>query len=166
MRTIYLIAQIGLILFTLASCVSYKTSAGQLVNNTKSGFIAEGYDVVAYFTDGKPTSGNPAFTSTYKGSKYAFASAEHKQLFDADPEKYAPQFGGFCAYAVSIDRLRPIDPQYFQIVDGRLLLQHSQKALDLFSEDIPGSLKKADGYWPSIVTKKAGKPLEYDEQAQ
>lgn len=135
---------------------------GYLVNTDGDGVIAEGYDVVAYFTDGKPVKGDPNITKLYKGGIYHFATEEHKQLFGDNPEKYAPQYGSFCAYAVSRNRLRPIDPQYFQIIDGRLMLQHSKQALDLFSEDIPGNVVKADQFWPGLVEKKAGKKVAYD----
>jgi YHS domain-containing protein len=136
-----------------------------LVNVNDGGFIAEGYDVVAYFTDNKPVKGDPNIVKLYNGAFYAFATEEHKQMFGADPMKYMPQYGGYCAYAMSKNKLRPIDPQYFQFVDGRLMLQHSQDALDLFSEDIPGNTKKADENWPKQVKKKAGKQAagQFDE---
>ena len=136
-----------------------------LVNVNDDNFIAEGYDVVAYFTDNKPVKGDPKIVKLYNGAFYVFATEEHKQLFGADPMKYMPQYGGYCAYAMSKNKLRPIDPQYFQFVDGRLMLQHSQDALDTFSEDIPGNAKKADGYWPAQVEKKAGKQMagHFDE---
>jgi YHS domain-containing protein len=136
-----------------------------LVNVNDGGFIAEGYDVVAYFTDNKPVKGDPNIVKLYNGAFYSFATEEHKQMFGADPMKYMPQYGGYCAYAVSRDKLRPIDPKYFQFVDGRLMLQHSQDALDLFSEDIPGNTVKADKNWPGLVEKKKGKqaPGQYDE---
>lgn len=133
-----------------------------LVNTDGDGFIAEGYDVVAYFTEGKPVKGDEKIIKLYNGAFYAFASEENKQLFGSDPEKYVPQYGGFCAYAVSNNKLRPIDPQFFQFVDGRLMLQHSKNALDLFSKDVQGNTKKADNYWPGLVSKKAGKKIAYD----
>lgn len=136
-----------------------------LVNVNKEGFFAEGYDVVAYFTQGKPVKGNPQFIKLHKGGFYAFSSEENKKLFGDNPEKYIPQYGGFCAYAVSRNKLRPIDPQYFQIIDGRLMLQHSKKALNLFSEDIPGNTKMADQYWPGLVSQRAGKEVSYDSPA-
>lgn len=136
-----------------------------LVNLNKDGFIAEGYDVVAYFTDDKPVKGDPNIVKLHNGAFYSFSTEAHKQMFGSNPEKYMPQYGGYCAYAVSRDKLRPIDPQHFQIVDGRLMLQHSKHALDLFSEDIPGNTKKADENWPGLVAKKAGKQNGYDEPA-
>jgi YHS domain-containing protein len=123
---------------------------------------------VAYFTQNKPVKGNPEIVKLYNGAFYSFSSEENKQLFGSDPEKYMPQYGGYCAYAVSRDKLRPINPKYFQFVDGRLMLQHSQNALDLFSEDIPGNTVKADSNWPGLVTERAGKQLagHFDEAAK
>ncbi len=139
-----------------------------LVNVNDDGFIAEGYDVVAYSTQHMPVKGDPTIVKLYRGAFYAFASEENKQAFGMDPEKYVPQYGGYCAYAVSRDKLRPINPKYFQFVDGRLMLQHSQNALDLFSEDIPGNTQKADMNWPRIVAERSGKQMAglYDEAVQ
>ena len=128
-------------------------SGKQLVLRDADGVAIEGYDPVAYFTDGKPVAGSASHTSLYGGAIYQFASAEHKQLFDAAPAKYAPQYGGYCGYAASIDRLSPIDPAFWQIVDGRLILQHNQKAFDLFNGDLAGNVAKADRNWPGLVAK-------------
>ncbi len=124
-----------------------------LVSRDKNGVALQGYDPVAYFTDGKPVPGNPSHTSLHRGAIYQFASAEHKTLFDASPEKYAPAFGGYCGYAASIDRLSPISPEYFQILGGRLVLQHNQKALDLWNADLDANLAKADANWPGLVAR-------------
>jgi YHS domain-containing protein len=139
-------------------------AGGHLVNVNKDGVLVDGYDVVAYFTDGRPTMGSAQFASTFDGATYWFASVDHKALFDADPAKYAPQFGGFCAYAVSRNGLRPIDPAVFHFVDGRLFLQHTKKAYDLFEKDEKGNTRKADANWPKLVEKKAGKfkPGQFD----
>lgn len=129
-----------------------------LLNLDKQGLALQGYDPVAYFTDAKPVMGKPEFQSTVEGAVYRFASAEHKATFDADPARYAPQFGGWCAYAASIDRLSPIDPAYWEIVDGRLILQHNQRASDLWHKDPANNLRKADANWPGLV-KKHGAPV-------
>jgi len=124
-----------------------------LVLKNKDGAAILGYDAVAYFTDNKPTKGNPKFQSEYAGAKYYFASAEHKASFDANPVKYAPAYGGYCGYAASIDRLSPIRPEWFQIIDGRLILQHNKKAYDKFNADLKGNIVKADQNWPALVAK-------------
>jgi YHS domain-containing protein len=125
-----------------------------LLNVDKEGVGIQGYDPVGFFTDHKPVKGSPAFSSAYHGVAYHFASAEHKAAFDAEPAKYEPQFGGYCAYGVSRDNASPIKVEAFQIVDGRLLMQYSLKVRDLFNEDTQGNLKLADQKWPSLVEKK------------
>ncbi len=129
-----------------------------LLNLDQNGLAIQGYDPVAYFVDRAPTKGNPGIRSTYAGAVYYFASVEHKKLFDAEPAKYIPQFGGWCAYAVSIDTLSPVDPKYWEIVDGRLLLQHNQHAWDLWHRDAGGNLVKADHNWPALIDREGTPP--------
>src|SRR5881392_971829 len=108
----------------------------------------------SYFTDGKPVKGSPQFTASYKGATYQFASAEHKQQFESSPAKYEPQFGGFCGYAASINKLAPIEVQYFQVLHDRLILQHNEKAWKLWHQDVEGNVKKADANWPTLSQQK------------
>jgi YHS domain-containing protein len=139
---------------------------GYLVNVNKQGVIIEGYDPVAYFTDNKPVMGNAQYSAQYEGGTYWFASAEHATLFKNDPKKYAPQYGAFCGYAVSVGKLRPVDPTIYQIESGRLILQHTQEAYNLFNKDLKQSVVKADKNWPELVSSHVGKPVEYDKPAQ
>src|SRR5262245_39441287 len=124
-----------------------------LVLKNKEGAAILGYDPVAYFTDGKPAKGNPKFKSNYEGANYYFASAEHKALFDASPAKYAPAYGGYCGYAASINRLSPISPDWFQLEDGKLILQHNKKAFDLFNKELKSNTLKAEQNWPGLVAR-------------
>lgn len=150
-----------------ALAVSGVALAGQttdhkiLVLKNKDGAAILGYDSVAYFTDQKPVKGDAKLKSNYEGADYYFASAEHKMLFDANPAKYAPAYGGYCGYAASIDRLSPISPEWYQIVDGRLVLQHNKKAYDLFNKELAANVEKADGNWPGLVARNGsgGKSL-------
>jgi YHS domain-containing protein len=144
----------------------FTATNGYLVNLNDKGVIIEGYDVVAYFTDSKAVKGSVQFNANYEGAEYWFASAEHANLFKQDPKKYAPQYGAFCGYAVSIGKLRPVDPTIYQIEDGRLILQHTQEAFRLFNEDLKGSTVKADKKWPGIVEAHVGKPVQYDKPTQ
>jgi YHS domain-containing protein len=144
----------------------FKATNGFLVNLNNKGVIIEGYDPVAYFTDNKPVKGSEQFTAQFEGATYWFASAEHAGLFKKDPKKYAPQYGAFCGYAVSIGKLRPVDPLIYQIEDGRLILQHTQEAYDLFNKDLKNSTAKADKNWPGIVQDHVGRPVQYDKPAQ
>jgi YHS domain-containing protein len=138
------------------------TDAARLVNVDKNGVILDGYDPVAFFTDGKPVHGSEAFQSRFDGAIYYFASADHKALFDREPAKYEPQFGAFCAYAVSVGRTAPIDVNTFSIVNGRLVVQHNSKAVGLWNKDVQGNLRNADKYWPAVV-KNGGKQIKVDE---
>jgi hypothetical protein len=79
---------------------------------------------------------------------------------------FAPQYGAFCGYAMALNKLRPINPELFDIIDGRLILQHSQDAYDQFHKDLPGLITKADGNWPGQVKKHAGKKVKFDKPAQ
>jgi YHS domain-containing protein len=144
----------------------FEAQEGFLTNVNKQGIIIEGYDPVAYFTDNKPVRGNPAISYHFEGGTYWFASKEHADLFKANPKKYAPQYGAFCGYAVSIGKLRPVDPLIYQIENGRLILQHTQEAYDLFNKDLKTSISKADEKWPGLVQSHIGKPVQYDKPAK
>jgi YHS domain-containing protein len=128
--------------------------AKELVNVNSKGIGIRGYDPVAYFIDGKPEKGLPQFISSMNGVTYLFASAEHKSAFDANPSKYSPQYGGFCAYGVSKGSLVEIDPAAFQIVEGKLLLQYSKGILEKFNKDQAACLSKADANWIVLLEKK------------
>ena len=130
------------------------TTASEVVNVDKNGFGLQGYDPVGYFTENKPIKGDPKFTATYNNATYQFASEEHKKTFESNPKKYAPQFGGFCGYAASINKLAPIQVEYFQVLHGRLVLQHNEKAWKLWPQDVEGNLKKADANWPPLSQQK------------
>jgi YHS domain-containing protein len=125
-----------------------------LLNLDDSGVAIQGYDPVAFFTDGKPVKGDPKILAKRDGAIYYFASKEHRDLFVKEPAKYEPVFGGYCAYGVSRDKLVEIDVNAFQIVDSKLLLQYSTGVREKFNADQAGNLAKADSYWPGLVDKK------------
>lgn len=124
-----------------------------LVNVDASGVALQGYDPVGFFHDEHPVKGDPSHQSAYRGAIYWFGSAENQAEFERDPARYEPQFGGFCGYAASIDTISPIDVEYFQILDGRLVLQHNAKAWRLWNEDVATNLRKADANWPGLVAE-------------
>ncbi len=126
-----------------------------LLNLAKDGLALQGYDPVAFFTVKAAVKGRPEHTSTYRGARYQFHSAKNKALFDADPRRYEPAFGGYCAFGVSRGRLIEIDVEAFQIVADRLLLQYSPAIRDDFNRDATGNLKKADAQWPALVDRKS-----------
>lgn len=150
-----------------ASSQAADSSAKSLVLKNRQGLAIQGYDPVAYFTDNKPVKGSAKFSSDHDGAKYCFASAEHKTLFDTTPAKYAPAYGGYCGYAASIDRLSPVSPEWFQIIDGKLILQHNQKAFDLFNKELAPNVQKADANWPGLVARNGvfgGKTLVFTDK--
>jgi YHS domain-containing protein len=143
---------LALFVATLALPLAAQTKA--LLNLDKAGVAIQGYDPVAFFTENKPVKGDAKFVFRHNGATYFFASPEHRNLFKADPAKYEPAFGGYCAYGVSRGKLVEIDVAAFQIVDGRLLLQYSKGVRDDFNKDAKGNLAKADATWPALVEKK------------
>ena len=143
----------------------FTATDGYLVNLNDKGVIIEGYDPVAYFTDKMPVKGSEKFKFKYHGATYWFTSAEHETLFKSNPERYLPQYGGFCGYAVSIGKLRPVDPTIYQIENGRLILQHTKEAYDLFNKDLKESVVKADKNWPGLESTRVGKKVEFDKPA-
>ena len=136
-----------------AAVESSKTGSLVLVNRDKDGLALQGYDAVAYFEVGKPVKGDAAFRTRHGGAIYQFASKRHQEMFEADPEKYTPQYGGYCGYAASIDKLSPVIPEWFQVLDGRLILQHNEKAWNLWNKDLEGNIVKADANWPGLVAR-------------
>jgi len=109
-----------------------------------------GTDPVAYFTEGKPVEGSRRFTHEWRGATWHFASAENRDAFEANPERYAPQYGGYCAWAVSRGYTASTDPKAWRIVDGRLYLNYSKSVQRRWEEDVPGNIAKADGNWPGL----------------
>ena len=142
----------ALVVATMALPLAAQTKS--LLNLDKNGLAIRGYDPVAFFTDGKPVKGKPEFPERFNGVLYYFASKEHQDLFKADPAKYEPAFGGYCAYGVSRNKLAEIDVDAFQIVNNRLLLQYSKSVRDDFNKDTKGNLARADGNWPVLVENK------------
>jgi YHS domain-containing protein len=108
---------------------------------------------VAFFTEGKPTHGDASITATHNGASYMFASKRNRTLFEKDPEKYAPQYGGFCAYGVSVGALFPVDINTWQIVDGKLYLNLNPMIQNLFNQDLEGHLAEAEKKWPGLMQK-------------
>ena len=110
-----------------------------------------GYDPVAYFKAHKPVMGSSRFTASHDGATWYFASAANRDAFTADPAAYAPQYGGYCALAVSEGVTATADPTKWKIVGGKLYLNHNQRAQTLWETDIPGKIKVADTNWPTVL---------------
>ena len=113
-----------------------------------------GYDAVAYFTKSKAVKGSSKFKYKYKNAEWYFESAENLELFKKNPEKYSPQYGGFCAWAVGAKKQRaPGDPTIWKIVDGKLYLNYDNSIQEKWEKDIPGFIQKADKNWPEMLSQ-------------
>jgi YHS domain-containing protein len=124
--------------------------------NTENGWAIKGYDPVAYFITGKPTPGMAQFATTYKGANYRFASAENRARFIAAPEKFVPQYGGYCAYAIALNQIADIEPDQWAIVNDKLYLNNGFLAQTLWSFDKSGNITRGDHNWPLVP--KLGSP--------
>jgi hypothetical protein len=113
----------------------------------------KGYDAVAYFKVGKALLGDQSFSFEWHGMAWHFVNKENRDLFAADPEKYAPQYDGYCAWAMAEARKAVTDPEVWAIVDGKLYLNCSVDAYNKWRRDIPGNIKKADENWLKFVGK-------------
>lgn len=135
-----------------AQKVAQSGPAGK-VNVDDQGIILKGYDVIAYFKQGKPVQGNPAFESMYQGARYLFASSSDKADFDKDPVKYAPQYGGFCSYGVTLGVLASLEdrPEDFAVYRGKLYICGNQEALQAFKTNIESNIEKADANWRMLA---------------
>ena len=127
----------------------------RLVNTLGSsdGVAIRGYDPVAYFRDGGPRPGKPEFSVRHGGAVWRFASAEHKALFEAEPERYLPAYGGFCAYGTSRGYLVKIEPDAWSIVDGRLYLNYDLGVRETWARRTKTYIARADGNWPRLTPK-------------
>ena len=112
-----------------------------------------GYDPVSYFTEGKPQRGSGYHVADYLGVTYAFTSEEHKDMFESNPEKYAPAYGGWCAYGVAVGKKFVTDPEVWKIVNGKLYLNLDRGIQSKWNKDIPGYIKTGNENWKEIRDK-------------
>ena len=116
------------------------------------GIAIKGYDPVAFHTEGRSVEGSSRFELDWKGATWWFSSNENRELFKADPEKYAPRYGGYCAWAVSQGTTAGVDPQNaWSIVDGKLYLNYNMEIKQRWEADIPGNIEKGDANWPGVL---------------
>lgn len=143
----------GLLALALALGIAATAAALTPINRTLlSGLAIKGYDPVAYFTDGKPVKGDKAFTFDWQGATWRFASAAHRDLFAKSPAQYAPQYGGYCAKAVSEGNTAEITPEAWEIVDGRLYLNYSLEIQKVWEANFHERIKQADAQWPKLLS--------------
>ena len=145
-RSIALATLLG---FGAAFAVGSAAQAADEVN-IRDGYAVHGYDVVAYFTVGRPTNGVDEFTAEHQGATYRFASAAHRDTFTADPAKYAPQYGGYCAFGTAVGRKFDGDPTAWRIIDGKLYLNLNKQIQARWLKDTAGFIRSADRNWSII----------------
>lgn len=136
----------GSLAWTAASAGEDKVFIG-LVPGTGAG----GYDVVAYFAEGKAVKGEQELVAEHEGVRYRFASAANRERFVADPEAFLPRFGGYCAWAVANGYTAKGDPEAWSVVDGRLYLNYSKEVRDTWAKDTAGNIAKGEANWPKVL---------------
>ncbi len=136
------------ICFTIAAVLSARSASAGAPPASETAI--KGYDPVAYFKSGKAMKGSASYTFPWHDLTWYFSTAENSDLFASDPAKYAPQYDGLCAWAMTESRKAITDPEVWKIVDGKLYLNCSVAAYEKWSRDIPGNIKKADENWQKL----------------
>lgn len=139
-----LLSSLAFILFTSA------IYAQDVKYCNKEGVALKGYDVVAYFLQHQALEGSDSFSTEWSNSKWKFISQANLDSFKLSPKKYAPQYGGFCAYGLSENHKSPTDPKAWTIVDNKLYLNYNLKVKDMWLKDTTAKIKAADRYWPAL----------------
>ncbi len=143
-------ARLAIVILLLAA--SSQTLALDEVNTTFFGNLAvEGFDAVAYFTENRAVKGSKEFEMNWKGANWRFSSEANLSAFREDPERYAPQYGGYCAWAVSQNDTAGIDPTQFTVHNGKLYLNYNEKISARWQADRDGFIREADRYWPRLL---------------
>lgn len=154
MPNLSFLLRISTLLFTgTLLAMQIAMASGFAVDVDENGIALKRHGPVAFFSDGKPTIGNVKYTASANGATYYFVSADHRDLFLSDPVKYTPAYGGFCSLGVTRGMKITGDPNAWKIVYGKLYINSSPKALEIWSKDIPGNIEKANAIWPTIKDK-------------
>ncbi|KIC43517.1 YHS domain protein [Ruegeria sp. ANG-R] len=139
---------------TSLSCIAFAPVVGAQempVFYADDGVAVSGYDAVSYFKIGAPVPGRPDIALMWKGATWRFASEENRDRFERNPRAFAPQFGGYCAYAMAKGTLSSTDPQAWQIVDGRLYLTHSEAIERIWKQNVFQNIREAEQHWPEVL---------------
>lgn len=147
------VQQLIAVLVAAAMWLCGTAQAGHPISGADRGPAIGGYDPVAYFTTDKPTPGDPAITHEWQAATWQFASEANRALFVADPARYAPQYGGYCAYATSLNRVAEGDAKRWKIVDGKLYLNANWIAHKLWQTDLSGNLEDSERNWDGVRAK-------------
>ena len=150
MKTKLFFRKIGPVAALLLCANAAFAGKADAVYKVDSGLAIRGYDPVAYFTQQKAVRGSEQFVYSWMGATWRFASVQDRDQFAANPTQYAPQYGGYCSYAVSKGHTASIDPEAWRIVDGRLYLNYSKGVQKNWEQDVPGNILKADRNWPGL----------------
>lgn len=145
------VAALALAAASLFSANAALARSSDVYTGTFSSLAVGGYDAVAYFKAGRPVEGNAQFATDYRGATWRFASKENLDAFKANPTAFAPQYGGYCAWAVSQGYTASGDPQVWKIVNGRLYINYDRDVQAKWEKDIPGFIAKADKNWPGVL---------------
>lgn len=130
---------------------SYSFAADPIYTPWFNNLAIKGYDSVAYFTENKPIEGSESFEYDWQGATWRFSSAKHLAMFKADPERYAPQYGGYCAYAVAKGKTASIEPEQFTVLDGKLYLNYNASVQQKWQAERDSYIEKADKNWPIVL---------------
>lgn len=150
--SLFLISIVSILGCATESETSENTSASNIYQ--EQGLAIKGYDPVAYFEKSMPVMGKPEFSHTWQNATWQFSNAEYLNEFKASPEKYAPQYGGYCAMGVAAaDKLLPGDPAAWKIVEGKLYLNSDSKIQEAWLKDVPNHIATADQKWPTLKPK-------------
>ncbi len=143
--------------FMFAAALSAAPAINTLKNSalfsSRTDTAINGYDTVAYFTQGKPVKGSDSFVFQWKEAKWKFSTQANLDLFRASPEKYAPQYGGYCAYGVANGNLVKVDPEQFTVLDGKLYLNYDADIQQEWKKDVQGFNRLADSKFPALLAK-------------
>jgi hypothetical protein len=138
------------LVIALALAGSAPATAFDPVNTDSNNVAIEGYDTVAYFTEGEPVRGDPAYEHEWQGARWQFSSAGHRDLFAGAPDRYAPRYGGFCSGAMADGRKFRADPEAWKIIDGKLYLNFTASGIETFAEGADEAIPKADANWDRL----------------
>jgi YHS domain-containing protein len=144
MRNLFVVFAIAALLVVSAA------SPVDAVNKNGRGVALKGYDPVAYFNQGRPVKGAAEFSHGWMGATWYFSSSANRDLFAADPERYAPQFGGYCAWAVSNGYTADVDPEAWKIVDGKLYLNYSKSVQKMWERELVERIEAGHRNWPKL----------------
>lgn len=144
----------NILILALTILASTGTKAQTSAVFIKDGNAIRGYDPVAYFKEGKPVKGDSSFSYNWSGANWLFANRQNLDSFKLDPAKYAPQFGGYCAYGVSEDHKSATDPEAWTIVDGKLYLNYNSKVKEYWNKNRDKRIEDANRNWPALKDKE------------